>query len=65
MGSKGIIEFLVATSRDWLKNLHAEEAKRKIKPVAIFPNLGEIFAKIQKCCTEKQIVLFEVAPKSS
>jgi len=63
ISAKGIIDYLVLNSKDWLKTVFADEAKRKTKLSSIFPSVGDVLAKIQKYCAEKQIVIFEVAPK--
>jgi hypothetical protein len=64
MGAKGIIEFLIANSKDWLRALHARESKKTLKQATIFPSVHDILAKIQKFCTEKHICLFEEPVKT-
>jgi hypothetical protein len=63
MNSKSIIDFLVSSSKEWIKSLHSQEACRKSQINSIFPSLKEIFRKIQNYCSEKQIDFFEMAPK--
>ena len=54
-----MIDHLINFSKDWLKEKLQEESRNKNTMKSIFPNLAFIFSKIQKFCSEKQIVLFD------
>jgi hypothetical protein len=63
ISAKGIIDFLVLGSKDWLNKLFADEAKRRPKLNPVFSSVSEVLTKIQKHCAEKQIAIFDVATK--
>jgi hypothetical protein len=65
MGAKGIIEFLIENSKEWLRALHAKESKKKYKIATVFPSIHEILVKIQNYCKEKHVYIFGESEKTS